>query len=95
MGYRISVTYIWLSSPQLAYQRVKLRYERGGHYVDEETVHRRYERGRKNLKDLYLGIADNWQIYDNSNDDIVLISERSLSGSDIIFDEIINHKIIK
>ena len=31
--------------------------------LPEETVHLRFERGQKNLFELYLPIADAWQIY--------------------------------
>ena len=76
-GYTINLIYIWLSSPELAISRVARRVASGGHNIPQDTIVRRYERGRKNFVELYLPIADNFQVYDNSENDNSLISYRS------------------
>jgi len=38
----------------------------GGHFVSEEIIRRRYERGLSNLFELYLPLAKTWAVYDNS-----------------------------
>jgi predicted ABC-type ATPase len=48
---------------ELAISRVAARVKLGGHSIPEETIRRRFERGRKNLVELYLPLADAWQIY--------------------------------
>lgn len=93
LGYSVSVIYIWLSSPSLAFERVKLRFEKGGHFVDEETVHRRYERGRKNLNNLYESLTDSWQIFDNSDNDIKFIAGKDRNGLISIIDESVYRNI--
>jgi predicted ABC-type ATPase len=66
VGYRIELVYVWLPSADLCVQRVRSRYASGGHFVDEETVRRRYERSLQNFFGLYLRLADNWQVYENA-----------------------------
>ena len=58
-GYKVNLIYFWLSSPDLAIQRVAQRVRNGGHNIPKEVVIRRYQAGKqeefpKNLHDLYL-----------------------------------------
>lgn len=76
-GYTINLIYIWLSSPELAISRVARRVASGGHDIPQDTIVRRYERGRRNFFELYMAIADNFQVYDNSQNESNLISYRS------------------
>jgi predicted ABC-type ATPase len=66
-GYSVRVAYIWLRSPDLSVERVAGRVRRGGHFVPEETVRRRYVRGRANFLELYRPLADSWIVCDNSD----------------------------
>lgn len=66
VGYEFHLIYIWLSSADLAVQRVRERVRRGGHDVPEEVIRRRYVRGAQNFFMMYGGLADTWGIYDNS-----------------------------
>jgi predicted ABC-type ATPase len=66
-NYRFHLLYIWLRSPELNVARVKARVLRGGHDIPEDTIHRRYFRSVRNFFDLYLPIADSWQMFENSN----------------------------
>lgn len=50
--------------PNLVASRVRA----GGHFVPEEIVRRRYERGLANFFSLYSPIADAWEMFDNSGD---------------------------
>lgn len=65
-GYTVTVLYFWLSSPQLALQRVKDRVAAGGHDIDEEVVKRRYYMGLKYLFNYYIPVVDDWILADNS-----------------------------
>ncbi len=73
-GYRISVIYLWLRSADLAVARVKARVERGGHNVPEVDIRRRYIRGLKNFFQLYVPLSDRWDVCDNSNEDLEVVS---------------------
>jgi predicted ABC-type ATPase len=65
-GYRARLVFIWLSSPEVAVQRVQERVKAGGHHVDPDTIIRRYERGLRNFFQIYRRIADDWRMYNNS-----------------------------
>jgi predicted ABC-type ATPase len=65
IGYRITLLYFWLYSPDFAKQRVAKRVSKGGHNIPDEVVERRYYRGISNLLNLYIPIVDNWTAIDN------------------------------
>ena len=67
-GYHFTLLYFWLFNPDLAVERVAERVRLGGHAVPEETVRRRYVKSIKNFFNLYQPLADNWVIFDNSED---------------------------
>jgi predicted ABC-type ATPase len=94
-GYTIHIIYIWLRSVELAIERVKARVETGGHSVAAEVITRRYENGRKNFITLYMSIADGWQIYDNSENEIRLIAQGISGYEKEILDEETFNKVIR
>jgi len=65
-GYLVHVIFLWLSSPELAIERVRDRLRLGGHAIPEDIIRRRYARGIENLSHLYLPLADSWQVYNVS-----------------------------
>lgn len=67
-GYRVHVIFTWLNSPELAVDRVRIRILKGGHSVPSEVVRRRYARGIANFVNLYMPLATQWRVYDNSNE---------------------------
>ena len=48
-GYEITLTFLWLSSPNEAIKRVAERVKQGGHDVPKEVIIKRYYAGLKNL----------------------------------------------
>ena len=66
-GYRFHLIYLWLSSAEVAINRVKSRVAEGGHSIPDETIRRRYERGVDNFFRLYRPLADAWILYDHSD----------------------------
>jgi predicted ABC-type ATPase len=64
--YQFHLLFLWLSTAELAIQRVSARVRHGGHAVSKDTIRRRYKRGIHNAFNLYLPLADSWVIYDNS-----------------------------
>jgi len=73
--YFITLVYFWLSSPDLAIERVKNRVKEGGHNIAVDVIKRRYLSGVKNLFNLYFPISDYWIIIDNSENPFKLIAE--------------------
>lgn len=67
VGYSVHLVYVWLNDPELCIQRVYARSRTGGHFVEEPVVRRRYERSLSNFFRLYQPLADDWQVYDNSD----------------------------
>jgi predicted ABC-type ATPase len=82
-GWRISLLFLWLPSPEFALERVAQRVRDGGHNIPKDVVVRRYRKGIENLRDLYLPLADVAAIYDNSDNGPKLIVER-LPGGELI-----------
>jgi predicted ABC-type ATPase len=96
-GYEISLTFLWLTSPQQAVERVAQRVKQGGHYVPEETIVRRYYAGLKNLLTLYLPLADRALVMDNSSEESRkrVIARKNIDSSLEILDRVIWEKIEK
>jgi predicted ABC-type ATPase len=65
-GYAIAIYYFSLANPQLAVRRVKLRVSLGGHGVPADVVRRRFGRSLNNFFGLYIPLADEWTLFDNS-----------------------------
>lgn len=84
-GYTINLIYFWLESPELAIERVRIRVESGGHSIPCDVIRRRYERGRRNLIELYLPLCDSWIVYDNTESSPRLIAEKNQIQELIIY----------
>lgn len=67
LGYKINLLFFWISSPELAKQRVAKRVSEGGHNIPVEVIERRYRRGIYNLNHLYKDISDYWLVIDNDD----------------------------
>lgn len=74
-GYDVQLLFFWLSSPEVAKERVAARVASGGHSIPVDVIERRYWQGLKNLFSIYIPIVDNWMMIDNN------------LGSEIIADE--------
>lgn len=83
-GYTIHLLYIWLQSADLAVQRVAQRVRNGGHAIPEATIRRRYEVGRRNFAQLYLPLADEWRVIDNTNQ-VALVAEGGATQNAVIY----------
>ncbi len=64
-GYKATLLYFWLKSPEFAIQRVAKRVSNGGHNIPADVIERRYYRGIANLVNLYINIVDDWTVIDN------------------------------
>ncbi len=85
-GYIINLIYFWLETPELAIARVRRRVASGGHNIPEDIIRRRYERGRRNLIDLYLPLCDTWIVYNNSKNESQLVAESGIEKEVIIYE---------
>ena len=71
-GYEIHLVFVSLDSPERCIMRVRNRVARGGHFVPDADVRRRYARSAANAAEA-LRLADSAKFYDNSGDDPRLI----------------------
>ena len=71
----MTLVFLWLPSPQAALARVARRVRQGGHAIPDEVVLRRYHAGLRNLRQLYLPAVDGAFIFDNSDENRVVIAE--------------------
>lgn len=85
-GWRVTLLFLWLPSPQTALDRVARRVREGGHSIPADVVGRRYWAGLANMRRLYLPLADVAAIYDNSDEGRTLIAERTPEASLVIHD---------
>ena len=73
-GYEVHLYYYWLRSAEFALARVALRVRSGGHHIPDANVLRRYGRSVKNFLELYRGLADIWEVFDNTDGDRTLLA---------------------
>jgi predicted ABC-type ATPase len=85
-GWRVTLLFLWLPSPQAALDRVARRVREGGHGIPASVVVRRYRAGLINMCRLHLPLADVAAIYDNSDEGRVLIAERTPNTSLMVYD---------
>lgn len=75
MGYRVSLIFFWLSSPELAASRVAQRVAAGGHNIPLDVIYRRYQAGIDNLFRIYMPCVDYWMLADNSCSPRLIVAE--------------------
>ncbi|MDD7252080.1 MAG: zeta toxin family protein [Prevotellaceae bacterium] len=84
-GYTVELLFFWLSSPEVAIQRVAKRVSEGGHNIPEDVIRRRYAAGIKNLFNIYSHVVDRWMLIDNNTGRSVVLAE-SNGGVTKIYD---------
>ncbi len=93
-GWRITLLFLWLSSPDIAIARVAGRVANGGHAVPPDVITRRYWSGIRNFVIRYLPLADTAVIYDHSGDEPILIAER-MAGADLLVHDAVRWELVK
>ena len=81
LGYEIKLVYIGLNNPITNVKRVTERTKNGGHFVDTQTIMRRYDRSMNNLS-IGIKIADKTYLVDNTE------------SKDFIVAKVTNEKVI-
>ncbi|WP_442484686.1 AAA family ATPase [Aeoliella sp. SH292] len=64
-GYKVSIYYVFVDSPDTCVARVALRVRRGGHHVPELDIRRRFGRSMHNFWNVYRELADTWVLMYN------------------------------
>jgi predicted ABC-type ATPase len=83
MDYKVVLYYFWLSSPDLAIERIKKRVSEGGHNIPDNIVKRRYKRGLDNFFAIFMPLCDYWEVFNNSGDlpDSIAAGEKKIVKS--------------
>jgi len=85
-GYRVTLIFLYLDSPEIAVARVVRRVAEGGHSIPSDVIYRRYWAGLRNLLALYLPLAEVASIYDNSLGTGIPIAHKTGHDSLMILD---------
>jgi predicted ABC-type ATPase len=75
-GYRVTLSFLSLPSPEVAIARVAERVRQGGHDVPEPTIRRRFASGWRNFEGIYRQIVSAWSLYDNSGPTPLLLDRK-------------------
>ena len=84
-GYKVTLLFFWLDSPNMAKKRVAQRVAEGGHNIPLETIERRYYNGITNLFAIYMNMVDICYIFDNSEGERTPIAKKYKGGKEIIY----------
>ncbi len=81
-GYETHLIFVALDSPERCIARIRTRVLRGGHFIPDADVRRRYKRSMAALPEA-LRAVDLAKVYDNSGDEhqLVLIVESGVVKS--------------
>jgi len=95
-GYRITILFIYLETPEVCIKRVKERVLKGGHDVPEVDIQRRFDRSKKNFWRIYKKQAHYWHLFYNSSDGFIEVAvgkETQLTITDEVLFEIFLQEI--
>ena len=73
-GYNITIIFDFLEHPRICIERIKERVIKGGHFVPDADVVRRFYRSKRNFWHLYREEVDNWYMFFNSEDKFLEVS---------------------
>jgi predicted ABC-type ATPase len=79
-GYAVHLFFLWLPEVELSVQRVALRVREGGHDIPDDVIRRRFDKGLRNLFEVYRPLLDSWVLFDNSTEEPRVIA-REAGGS--------------
>lgn len=65
-NYQIHIIFIFADSPEILIERIAERVKKGGHYVPDADVRRRFARGKQNFWNVYKDSVNSWSLIYNS-----------------------------
>ncbi len=73
-NYQIRIVFLFADSTEILIERIAERVTKGGHFVPNEDVRRRFVRGKENFWQIYRNLADEWFLYYNMKDNFQMIA---------------------
>lgn len=87
LGYKTSIIYTFVDSPEVCIARIAARVRRGGHYIPDADVRRRYTRSKKNFWNLYAPMVDYWTLLYNGDAQVVMTARKDNGHGTAIFSD--------
>lgn len=91
-GYLVKLYFLTLPDSEFAIRRVERRVRFGGHDIPAATIRRRFQRGLENLRNHYLGIVDEWSIYDASENPPLLLDSGDNRPPDKLMEDRVEYR---
>lgn len=93
-NYRITIIFLFAESPEILVERIAERVKKGGHFVPDEDVRRRFVRGKRNFWNSYKNSVDSWILIYNSEGAFYQVA-LSENGGIEVFDENLYDKFLQ
>ncbi len=65
-NYQIRIVFLFADSPEILIERIAERVKKGGHFVPDEDVRRRFARGKQNFWNVYKDLVNSWSLIYNA-----------------------------
>jgi predicted ABC-type ATPase len=86
-GYETTLIYIFVSSPESCIARIAARVKRGGHFIPDADVRRRYARSKRNFLEIYAPLSDRWPLLYNGSSQMDMVARKDSDGAVSVFSE--------
>jgi len=83
----VKLYFLQLPDADFAIRRVESRIRLGGHAIPPDTIRRRFARGLRHLRNEYLGLVDEWSLYDASHNPPRLIDTGNNRAPDTVMED--------
>lgn len=90
-NYQITIIFLFAESPEILIERIAERVKKGGHFVPDEDVRRRFIRGKDNFWKIYKDLADRWFMYYNMKDNFQMTATGEKDKT-VVIDEVLFEK---
>lgn len=87
LGYETTLIYVFVDSPEVCIARIAARVKRGGHFIPDSDVRRRYVRSKRNFLDVYAPLADRWTLFYNGSSQADIVARKDFDGRTTVFSE--------
>lgn len=66
--YRITIMFLFVDSSEILIERIRNRVAKGGHFIPDKDVKRRFTRGKNNFWNIYKNLVDSWSLFYNTDE---------------------------